>query len=78
MDLFKVGDFLPHDFLMAKFKAFGIGKSGLNLLLSYVSNRKQRTNVNSLYSHWYKIIKGVPQGSILGPLLFNSKPLPFC
>ena len=71
MDLFKAGDILPHDLLIAKSEAFGIVKSGLNLLLSYVSNRKQRANISSSYSHWYKIIKGVPQGSILGPLLLN-------
>ena len=71
MDLFKAYDCLSHDFLIAKFEAYGIGKSGLNLLLSYLSNRKQRTKVNSSYSDWYDIIRGVPQGSILGPLLFN-------
>ena len=64
-------DCLPHDPLTAEFEANGIGKSGLNLLLSYLSNRKQRTKVNSSYSDWYDIIRGVPQGSILGPLLFN-------
>ena len=71
MDLSKAYDCLPHDLLIAKFEAYGIGKSGLNLLLSYLSNRKQRTKVNSSYSDWYDIIRGVPQGSILGPLLFN-------
>ena len=71
MDLSKAYDYLPHDLLIAKFKACGIGKLGLNLLLNYLSNRKQRTKVNSSYSDWYDIIRGVPQGSILGPLLFN-------
>ena len=64
-------DCLPHDPLIAEFEANGIGKSGLNLLLSYLSNRKQRTKVNSSYSDWYDIIRGVPQRSILGPLLLN-------
>ena len=50
---------------------YGIGKLGLNLLLSYLSNWKQRTKVNSLYSDWHDIIRSVPQGSILGPLLFD-------
>ena len=71
MDLSKAYDYLPHDLLIAKFEAYGIGKSGLNLLLNYLSNRKQRTKVNSSYSDWYEIIRGVPQECILGPSLFN-------
>ena len=62
---------MPLDLLIAKFEAYGIGKSGLNLLLNYLSNRKQRTKVNSSYSDWYDIIRGVPQGPILGLLLSN-------
>ena len=71
MDLSKAYDCLTHDLLVAKFEAYGIGKSGLSLLLNYLSNQKQRTNVNSSYSDWYEIIRSVPQGPILGPLLFN-------
>ena len=40
-------------------------------MYSYLKNRKQRTKINSAYSCWEEIIFGVPQGSILGPLLFN-------
>ena len=71
MDLSKAYDCLPHDLLVAKFEAYGIDTTGLNLIQNYLSNRKQRTKINSSYSDWYDIVRGVPQGSILGPLLFN-------
>ena len=71
MDLSKAYDSLPHDLLVAKFEAYGIDKNGLNLIHNYLTNRKQRTKVSSSYSDWYDIVRGVPQGSILGPLFFN-------
>ena len=71
VDLSKASDCFPHGLLVAKFEAYGIDKTGLSLIYDYLSNRKQRTKINSSYSDWYNIIRGVPQGSILGPLLFN-------
>ena len=71
MDLSKAFDSLPHGLLLAKLKAYGFGKRSLALLKSYLSNRFQRTKVGSFYSDWLKVLLGVPQGSILGPLLFN-------
>ena len=71
IDLSKAYDCLPHDLLVAKFEVYGIDKTGLNLIHNYLSNRKQRIKINS-YSNKYDIVQGVPRGSILGPLLFNS------
>ena len=71
MDLSKAYDCLPHNLLIAKLEAYGLGNDSLNLLLDYLSFRKQRTKVGSAYSKWSNIRRGIPQGSILGSLLFN-------
>ena len=67
----KAYDTLHHDLLVAKFEAYGIDKNGLSLIHNYLANHKQRTKVSSSDSDWYDIVRGVPQGSILGPLFFN-------
>ena len=71
-DLFKAFDCLSHEFLLAKLHAYGFNMATLRLIYSYLANRKQRTKINSSYSSWEEILFGVPQGSILGPLLFNT------
>ena len=45
--------------------------AGLRLIHSYLTNRRQRTKINMSYSPWEEIVFGLPQGSILGSLLFN-------
>ena len=71
MDLSKAFDTLNHELLIAKLHAYGFGRESLMLLLSYLSNRWQRTEINTSFSSWMGLLQGVPQGSVLGPLLFN-------
>ena len=70
-DLPKAFDCLPHDLLIAKLHVYGLDTKSLKLMLSYLTNRKQRLKINDTYSFWSKVLFGVPQGCILGPLLFN-------
>ena len=70
-DLSKAFDCLSHDLLLAKLNAYGFNLPALRLMQSYLSKRKQRTKINSEFSSWEEILFGIPQGSILGPLLFN-------
>ena len=70
-DLSKAFDCLPHDLIIAKLNAYGFSFSAASLMQSYLSNRKQRKKINTACSLWEEILFGVPQGSILGPLLFN-------
>ena len=71
LDVSKAYDCLPHDLIIAKLAAYGFDESSLTLLHSYLTDRKQRVKIGSVFSLWKNIISGVPQGSVLGPLLFN-------
>ena len=71
MDLSKALDSVDHNHLLAKLNAYGINLVALQLLRNYLSKRYQRVKVNSTFSDWKELSFGVPQGSVLGPLLFN-------
>ena len=71
LDLSKVFDCLPHRLLLCKLNAYGISYEACNLIKSYLCQRLQRVKVASTRSQWQIMQKGVPQGSVLGPLLFN-------
>ena len=71
MDLSKAFDTINRDLLIAKLHSYGIKNDFLKLLLNYSKNRWQRTKLDSTYSSWPGLLRGVPQGSILGRLMFN-------
>ena len=71
MDLSKAFDTLNHELLIAKLEAYGFERQALSIILNYLTDRWQRTKVNSSFSTWSELLTGVPQGSVLGPLLFN-------
>ena len=71
-DLSKAFDCLPHYLFVAKLFAYGFDDKALCFIYDYLRHRKQRTKIADSYSSRQEILYGAPQGSILGPLLFNA------
>ena len=71
MDLSKASDCLPHRLLLEKLRAYNLAESAVSLLGSYLSDREQCVKIGDAQSASLPMYKGVPQGSIIGPVLFN-------
>ena len=70
IDLLKAFDCIPYDLLIAKLYTYGFDENALVLTYSYLKRRKQCVRINNTYSSFHEVRSGVPQDSLLGPILF--------
>ena len=71
MDLSKAFDTIKHDLLIAKHYAYDFNKESLKFLYNYLSNTWRKTKISKQFGSWQELIQRVPEGSVLGPLLFD-------
>ena len=69
-DFEKAFDKVPHQALIWKLRTYGINEQLINWIKDFLCHRTQRVTINGSFSDWFRVLSGIPQGSILGPLLF--------